>query len=90
MLFNPLACVSRLLKWIFSTVSVFLNNISRPFVKWLLRKTTGLCELQRICYCEPNGAPRIHGIGNLPLFDELIYVLLISFIPLLRKIFKKF
>nr|CAG4647275.1 EOG090X0AMT [Megafenestra aurita]SVE92557.1 EOG090X0AMT [Megafenestra aurita] len=62
MLFNPLACVSRLLKWIFSTVSVFLNNISRPFVKWLLRKTTGLCELQRICYCEPNGAPRIHGI----------------------------
>lgn len=30
----------------------------RPFVKWFLRKTTCLCELQRICYGEKAGAPR--------------------------------
>jgi hypothetical protein len=30
----------------------------RPLVKWFLRQTTRLCELQRICYGEPTGAPR--------------------------------
>lgn len=30
----------------------------RRFVKWFLRKTTKLCELQRICYGEPVGSPR--------------------------------
>ncbi|KAL4707929.1 hypothetical protein ACJJTC_013720 [Scirpophaga incertulas] len=30
----------------------------RPFIKWFLRKTTRLCELQRICYGEQAGAPR--------------------------------
>ncbi|KAM3967252.1 ELMO domain-containing protein 2 [Aphomia sociella] len=30
----------------------------RPFIKWFLRKTTRLCELQRICYGEKAGAPR--------------------------------
>jgi len=30
----------------------------RPLVKWFLRQTTRLCELQRICYGEPSGAPR--------------------------------
>ncbi|CAH0394739.1 unnamed protein product [Bemisia tabaci] len=29
-----------------------------PAVKWFLRRTTGLCELQRICYGAPEGAPR--------------------------------
>lgn len=30
----------------------------RPVYKWFLRKTTGLCELQRLCYGEVSGAPR--------------------------------
>ncbi|XP_076761954.1 ELMO domain-containing protein 2 [Xylocopa sonorina] len=29
-----------------------------PIVKWLLRHTTQMCELQRICYGEPSGARR--------------------------------
>lgn len=34
----------------------------RPLIKWFLRKTTRLCELQRVCYGEPNGAARTLGI----------------------------
>lgn len=30
----------------------------RPFLKWFLRKTTRLCELQRICYGDKPGAAR--------------------------------
>ncbi|KAL0271119.1 UNVERIFIED_CONTAM: hypothetical protein PYX00_008322 [Menopon gallinae] len=32
---------------------------TRPLIKWFLRKTTRLCELQRICYGEVSGAPRV-------------------------------
>ncbi|XP_066261587.1 ELMO domain-containing protein 2 [Euwallacea similis] len=34
----------------------------RPVIKWFLRKTTGLCELQRICYGKVSGAPRVKGV----------------------------
>lgn len=34
----------------------------RPIIKWFLRKTTRLCELQRICYGEKAGAPRACGV----------------------------
>ncbi|XP_044727069.1 ELMO domain-containing protein 2 [Chrysoperla carnea] len=37
-------------------------NYIRLLVKWFLRKTTGLCELQRICYGEEIGAPRTLGV----------------------------
>lgn len=30
----------------------------RPLIKWLLRQTTQMCELQRICYGQIPGAPR--------------------------------
>lgn len=30
----------------------------RPLIKWFLRKTTRLCELQRICYGDKPGAAR--------------------------------
>nr|CAG4638632.1 EOG090X0AMT [Cyclestheria hislopi] len=36
-----------------------LEHALRPLVKGILRRTTGLCELQRICYDEPAGAPRV-------------------------------
>lgn len=43
---------------------IFLNLWSilqwylRPFIKWFFRKTTRLCELQRICYGNESGAAR--------------------------------
>nr|CAG4641917.1 EOG090X0AMT [Eurycercus lamellatus] len=52
-------------KWFncfFSTLQVYLYALTRPLIKWILRRTTGLCELQRTCYCEPAGASRIIGV----------------------------
>lgn len=34
----------------------------RPFIKWFLRKTTKLCELQRICYGDKVGAERTRNV----------------------------
>lgn len=36
----------------------------RPVVKWFLRQTTRLCELQRVCYGETTGAPRTIGVED--------------------------
>ncbi|XP_041971007.1 ELMO domain-containing protein 2 [Aricia agestis] len=36
----------------------------RPFIKWFLRKTTKLCELQRICYGDRVGAERTCNVEN--------------------------
>ncbi|KAF5285399.1 hypothetical protein FQA39_LY16653 [Lamprigera yunnana] len=41
-----------------------------PQIKWFLRKTTGLCELQRICYGEEHGASRIHGVERSLNFSK--------------------
>lgn len=41
---------------------IFISYYLRPLIKWFLRKTTGLCELQRICYGEINGAPRVKAV----------------------------
>nr|CAG4646461.1 EOG090X0AMT [Macrothrix elegans] len=45
-------------------ITLYVSEVTRPFVKWVLRRTTGLCELQRTCYCEPSGASRVIGIEN--------------------------
>lgn len=34
----------------------------RPIVKWFLRRTTQMCELQRICYGQPSGAARTFAV----------------------------
>ncbi|CAB3238869.1 unnamed protein product [Arctia plantaginis] len=34
----------------------------RPFIKWFLRKTTRLCELQRICYGDRVGSERTRNV----------------------------
>lgn len=52
---NLLAVMNFSLWWIFA-------YYLRPVVKWFLRRTTGLCELQRICYGEVSGAPRVKGV----------------------------
>lgn len=36
----------------------------RPLIKWFLRQTTRLCELQRVCYGEQSGAPRTIAVEN--------------------------
>lgn len=46
----------------------------RPLVKWFLRKTTGLCELQRICYGEISGAPRIHGVEYSLTMSKSVHI----------------
>ena len=40
----------------------------RPLVKWFLRQTTRLCELQRICYGETSGAPRTIAVGGWSIY----------------------
>uniref|UniRef100_A0A1B6DXP2 ELMO domain-containing protein n=1 Tax=Clastoptera arizonana TaxID=38151 RepID=A0A1B6DXP2_9HEMI len=46
----------------FNTVYTFIYLYIRQFIKWFLRKTTKLCELQRICYGEPVGCLRSRGV----------------------------
>jgi len=41
---------------------VWLCWYFRPAIKWFLRQTTRLCELQRICYGEAPGAQRTMGV----------------------------
>nr|CAG4649558.1 EOG090X0AMT [Scapholeberis mucronata]SVE93786.1 EOG090X0AMT [Scapholeberis mucronata] len=59
---NPLKYTASLLYRVISAVYLLIIRLTRPIVKWGLRRTTGLCELQRICYCEPNGAIRIFSV----------------------------
>lgn len=42
----------------FHSIYTYLYWVFRPCIKWFLRKTTKLCELQRICYGEQAGYPR--------------------------------
>ena len=44
--------------------------LCRPLVKWFLRQTTRLCELQRICYGETSGAPRTIAVGESSNNDD--------------------
>nr|SVE74349.1 EOG090X0AMT [Daphnia barbata] len=62
MYFKPLLYISNLLHWLLCPAYVFIRRLTRPFIKWILTRTTGLCELQRLCYCEPSGACRILGL----------------------------
>ncbi|KAF4520038.1 hypothetical protein B566_EDAN008325 [Ephemera danica] len=43
---------------IYHLLSSYFNWYFRPLIKWFLRKTTHLCELQRICYGDKVGALR--------------------------------
>lgn len=55
--FRPLLAVLRMYS-VWALISYYI----RPIIKWFLRKTTGLCELQRICYGEVSGAPRVKAV----------------------------
>lgn len=56
--------LSKLVTCVVSAIQLYFYNLTRPFWKWVLRRTTGLCELQRICYCQQPGALRIMGVGT--------------------------
>lgn len=49
-------------------------------MKWFLRKTTKLCELQRICYGQVAGAPRTLGVersllqSRNPVLKDLFFL----------------
>lgn len=43
-------------------------------MKWFLRRTTGLCELQRICYGEIRGAPRIYGVERSLSYSRSVQI----------------
>ena len=42
----------------------------RPAIKWFLRQTTRLCELQRICYGEAPGAHRTCAVGKSTFYSR--------------------
>ncbi|CAL4076382.1 unnamed protein product, partial [Meganyctiphanes norvegica] len=46
----------------FSVIWTTLYWWTRPFIKWFLRHSTKLCELQRICYGEYPGAQRTRAV----------------------------
>ncbi|KAL1140865.1 hypothetical protein AAG570_000793 [Ranatra chinensis] len=48
--------------WGLEKLWLFLYWQLRPLVKWFLRKTTKLCELQRICYGKPAGCLRSQAV----------------------------
>jgi len=65
-------------------LSSLINLVSwylRPLIKWFLRQTTRLCELQRVCYGETSGAPRTLAIENslqnsrMPEVQKLVKVM---------------
>lgn len=55
---NTKACYIVATKMIFLNLWSMLEWYLRPFIKWFFRKTTRLCELQRICYGDKSGAAR--------------------------------
>jgi len=50
----------------------FIYWYLKPLVKWFLRKTTRLCELQRVCYGELTGAPRTLAVENSLLSSRVV------------------
>ena len=55
--------LSALWFWVCSWLSL-LWLLLRRLRKWVLRRTTRLCELQRICYGEEPGALRTLAVGE--------------------------
>lgn len=54
----------------FRSLFVVICWYLRPLMKWFLRKTTRLCELQRVCYGEKPGAPRSLGVEKSLLLSR--------------------
>jgi len=74
--FNPFSdpqVVPNIMDLIHSLLSMFYCYF-RPVIKWFLRQTTRLCELQRICYGESAGAARSCGVGEFTVILVVVVV----------------
>ena len=49
---------------LWQTFKTYLYLVFRTIIKWFLRKTTKLCELQRLCYANNFGAKRTKAVGK--------------------------
>ena len=74
--------VQAILTWLFCCF--------RPAIKWFLRQTTRLCELQRICYGETPGAHRTCAVGKFEFLIKLLkfisYTYLLHTIPIFGEV----
>lgn len=78
-MFFPIASVAH---WIYFKVYIFL----RCGLKGFLRRCTGLCELQRLCYGDNLGARRTLAVGKKNIFHCLGMHYLTSFLVLEKSI----
>ena len=51
--------------WLDGVMGVVYYTYFRPLMKWFLRATTRLCELQRVCYGQTPGAQRTISVGEI-------------------------
>ena len=51
--------------WLDGMMGVVYYTYFRPLMKWFLRATTRLCELQRVCYGQTPGAQRTISVGEI-------------------------
>lgn len=56
------------------SIFTFFYAYARPIIKWLLRRFTRLCELQRICYGEESGAKRKKAIEQSLTVSRAPYI----------------
>ena len=49
---------------LFDTIYFYIYVYIRGLIKGFLRRTTKLCELQRVCYGEEEGAQRTKAVGG--------------------------
>lgn len=62
---------------LYNLANIVYHLYVRPFIKWFLRQFTRLCELQRICYGHPEGAPRTKAVEqslNLSRKPAIVYM----------------
>ncbi|CAH1404034.1 unnamed protein product [Nezara viridula] len=55
----------------FGSIYFYFYLRVRALVKWFLRKTTNLCELQRICYGKPVGFVRTDSVEYSLLYSQI-------------------
>ncbi len=53
---------------LWQTIKSFIHLYIRCLIKFILRKTTKLCELQRICYADNCGSVRTKAVGLSIIF----------------------
>ena len=60
--------------WLDGVMGVVYYTYFRPLMKWFLRATTRLCELQRVCYGQTPGAQRTISVGEITTCSRALQV----------------